>query len=154
MSTPTKSEYMLLFRGTDWHKNLSPEEIQQVVNQMKAWFDRLTAEGKAKAGKATIPRRQDCFTEKRPHVDRRSVCRIQRSDWRLFLLEVGNLDEAAEIAKDFPCLEYGATVEVRPVAPECMVGETVQQKSARQARVRERLAFRFRRLAAIARCVE
>ena len=51
MSTPTKSEYMLLFRGTDWHKGLSPQEIQQVVNQMKAWFDRLTAEGKAKAGK-------------------------------------------------------------------------------------------------------
>ena len=37
MSTPTKSEYMLLFRGTDWHKGLSPQEIQQVVNQMKAW---------------------------------------------------------------------------------------------------------------------
>ena len=51
MSTPTKSEYMLLFRGTDWHKGLSPEELQQVVNRMKAWFDRLTAEGKAKAGK-------------------------------------------------------------------------------------------------------
>jgi len=51
MSTPTKSEYMLLFRGTGWHKGLSPEEIQQVVNQMKAWFDRLTAEGKARAGK-------------------------------------------------------------------------------------------------------
>jgi hypothetical protein len=29
-----------------------------------------------------------------------------------FLLEVGSLDEAAEIAKDFPALEYGATVEV------------------------------------------
>jgi hypothetical protein len=51
MRTQTTSEYMLLFRGTDWHAGLSPEEIQQVVNQMKAWFDRLTAEGKAKAGK-------------------------------------------------------------------------------------------------------
>jgi hypothetical protein len=52
------------------------------------------------------------------------------------LLEVGSLDEAAEIAKDFPGLEYGATVEVRPVAPECMVGETVQQRNAREARLR------------------
>ena len=51
MSTPKKSEYLLLFHGTDWHKGLSPEEIQQVVNQMMAWFDRLTAEGKTKAGK-------------------------------------------------------------------------------------------------------
>jgi hypothetical protein len=46
MSTQTKSEYMLLFRGADWHKGL-----QEVVKQMYAWLDRLTAEGKAKAGK-------------------------------------------------------------------------------------------------------
>jgi hypothetical protein len=51
MSTQTRSEYMLLFHGTDWHTGLSPQEIDQIVNHMKAWFDRLTAEGKAKAGK-------------------------------------------------------------------------------------------------------
>jgi hypothetical protein len=55
MSTPKKSEYMLLFRGTDWHKGLSPEEIQEVVKQMYTWLDRLTAEGKAKAGKPLFP---------------------------------------------------------------------------------------------------
>jgi hypothetical protein len=51
MSAQSTSDYMLLFRGTHWHEGLSPEEIQKVVNQMKACFDRLTAEGKAKAGK-------------------------------------------------------------------------------------------------------
>ena len=45
MSAPAKSEYILLFRGTNWHKGLSPEEIQEVVKQMYAWLDRLTAEG-------------------------------------------------------------------------------------------------------------
>ena len=53
-----------------------------------------------------------------------------------FLLEVGSLDEAAEIAKDFPGLNYGATVEVRPVAPECPLAfsssETVQAASSRR----------------------
>ena len=39
MSTQTKSEYMLLFRGTDWYKGLSLEEIQEVVKQMYAWLD-------------------------------------------------------------------------------------------------------------------
>ena len=55
MSAPAKSEYILLFRGTDWHKGLSPEEIQEVVKQMYAWLDRLTAEGKAKVGKPLFP---------------------------------------------------------------------------------------------------
>ena len=44
--------------------------------------------------------------------------------------------ERFPFAKEFPALEYGATVEVRPVAPECMVGETAQQRTAREARVR------------------
>ncbi len=50
MTTQTISEYLLIFRGTDWHRGLSPEQIQQVVNHMKSWFDRLTEQGKLKAG--------------------------------------------------------------------------------------------------------
>ena len=65
MSTPKKSEYMLLFRGTDWHKGLSPEEIQEVVKQMYTWLDRLTAEGKAKAGKTPLSRGQSCFHKRK-----------------------------------------------------------------------------------------
>src|SRR5215510_7725094 len=51
MSTPTpKSDYLLLFRGTDWDKGLSPEEIQKVVNRLMAWLNGLQREGKIKAG--------------------------------------------------------------------------------------------------------
>ena len=41
---------MLLFRGTQWDKDLSTEEIQKMVTQWYAWFERLTQEGKCKAG--------------------------------------------------------------------------------------------------------
>ena len=135
MSTPTKSEYMLLFRGTDWHKGLSPEEIQQVVNQMKAWFDRLTAEGKAKAGKPLFHEGKIVSQKRGRSVSDGPFAESKEAIGGFFLLEVGSLDEAAEIAEDFPALEYGATVEVRPVAPECMIGETAQQKNAREARL-------------------
>jgi hypothetical protein len=136
MSTPTKSEYMLLFRGTDWHKGLSPEEIQQVVNRMKAWFDRLTAEGKAKAGKPLFHEGKIVSQKKGRLVADGPFAESKEAIGGFFLLELGSLDEAVEIAKDFPALEYGAKVEVRPVAPECMVGETAQQRSAREARLR------------------
>ena len=136
MRIPTKSEYMLLFRGTDWHKGLSPEKIQQVVNQMKAWFDRLTAEGKAKAGKPLFHEGKIVSQKRGRMLTDGPFAESKEAIGGFFLLEVGSLDEAAEIAKDFPCLEYGATVEVRPVAPECMLGETAQQRSAREARLR------------------
>jgi len=50
MSTPTHRGYMLIFRGTDWYKGLSPEEMQQVREQMMAWFKGLMASGKAHRG--------------------------------------------------------------------------------------------------------
>ena len=51
MSSQNKApEYMLLFRGNDWYNGLSPEEMQKVAGQWMAWFERLTAQGKAIAG--------------------------------------------------------------------------------------------------------
>ena len=132
MRTQTTSEYMLLFRGTDWHGGLSPEEIQQVVNQMKAWFDRLTAEGKAKAGKPLFQEGKIVSQKKGRSVADGPFAESKEAIGGFFLLEVGSLDEAAEIAKDFPGLNYGATVEVRPVAPECMLAVSSQEKSATQ----------------------
>jgi hypothetical protein len=52
MSTQKNTEYMLLFRGTDCIR-APPDEIQQVITQMYAWFDRLTEQGILKAGAAT-----------------------------------------------------------------------------------------------------
>jgi hypothetical protein len=136
MSTQTRSEYMLLFRGTDWHTGLSPQEIDQIVNRMKSWFDRLTAEGKAKAGKPLFHEGKIVSQKNGRSVVDGPFAESKEAIGGFFLLQVDSLDEAAEIAKEFPALAYGATVEVRPVAPECMVGETAQQRSAREARLR------------------
>src|SRR5206468_3966534 len=50
MNTQNQNGYMLLFRGNDWYKSLSPEETQKVTDQWMAWFRRLTDQGKAVAG--------------------------------------------------------------------------------------------------------
>ena len=119
MTTPTKSEYILLFRGTDWHKGLSPEEIQEVVKQMYAWLDRLTAEGKAKGGKPLFPEGKIVSQKKGRSVADGPFAESKEAIGGFFLLELNSLEEATEIAKEFPGLNYGASVEVRPVAPEC-----------------------------------
>ena len=50
MSTQNQNQngYMLLFRGTDLRKGLSPEELQKVTDNWMAWLRRLTEEGKAR----------------------------------------------------------------------------------------------------------
>jgi hypothetical protein len=130
MSTQTKTECMLLFRGTDWHKGLSPEEIQEVVKQMYAWLDRLTEQGKAKAGKPLFPEGKIVSQKKGRSVADGPFAESKEAIAGFFLLEVGSLEEAAEIAKDFPGLNYGATVEVRPVAPECPLALSPREQSA------------------------
>ena len=119
MTAGNKSEYLLLFRGTDWHKGLSAEEIQEVVKQMYAWLDRLTAEGKAKAGKPLFPEGKVVSQKKGRSIADGPFAESKEAIGGFFLLEVASIDEPAEIAKDFPGLNYGASVEVRPVAPEC-----------------------------------
>jgi hypothetical protein len=119
MSASAKSEFILLFRGTDWHKGLSAEEIQEAVKQMYAWLDRLTAEGKAKAGKPLFPEGKIVSQRKGRSVADGPFAESKEAIGGFFLLELGSLEEAVEIAKDFPGLNYGASVEVRPVAPEC-----------------------------------
>ena len=130
MSTPAKSEHILLFRGTNWHKGLSPEEIQEVVKQMYAWLDRLTAEGKAKVGKPLFPEGKIVSQKKGRSVADGPFAESKEAIGGFFLLEVDSLKEATEIAKDFPGLNYGASVEVRPVAPECPLALGPGDKSA------------------------
>jgi hypothetical protein len=132
MSTQTTSEYLLLFRGTDWHKGLSPEEIQQVINQMMVWFDRLTAEGKLKAGQPLFQEGKIVSQKKGRQVADGPFAESKEAIAGYFLLQVDSLDEAVVIAKDYPALEYGGTVEVRPVAPECSMAQVVREKSTEQ----------------------
>src|SRR5260370_37189245 len=46
----TTGEYMLLFRGTQWDKGLSPQELQQVMDKVTAWAEGLQGQGKARVG--------------------------------------------------------------------------------------------------------
>ena len=39
MTKQTHNGYMLVFRGTDWHKGLSPEQMQQIADTWMAHHD-------------------------------------------------------------------------------------------------------------------
>src|SRR5262245_21248574 len=45
-----KSDFLLLIRGSDWGGGLSPEQIQQVVGRLTAWFAGLNQKQVLKGG--------------------------------------------------------------------------------------------------------
>jgi hypothetical protein len=119
MNTQSQNGYMLLFRGTHWDKDLSPEEIQQMVTQWYAWFERLTQEGKCKAGHP-LEREGKIVSGRRGRtVADGPFAESKEAIGGYFLLQVDNLKEAVEIANQCPGLDYGIDVEVRPVAEQC-----------------------------------
>lgn len=114
-SQVTSSPYMLLFRGTQWDQSLSPEEIEKVTNQWIAWFDRLTEQGKAKAGQPLAHEGKIVSGKKGQIVADGPFAESKEAIAGYIFLQVGDLDEAVEISKECPGLDYGVTVEVRPV---------------------------------------
>ena len=110
--------HLLIFRSTDWHTGLSPEEIQSVMSDWTAWFERLGAEGKL-AGGNPLEREGHVVSGKNRSVSDGPFAESKEAVGGYFLLTVGSLEEAVEIAKECPALPYGLTVEVRPVAPAC-----------------------------------
>src|ERR1700733_7936964 len=115
MTTPTTTDYMLLFRGTDWNRGLSSEEIQNVMNRWIAWLDRLVEQGKTSAGQPLTNQGKVISGKKGQTVLDGPFAESKEAVAGYILLQVNNLDEAVEIAKECPGLDYGLTVEVRVV---------------------------------------
>jgi len=117
MSTPTaKSEYLVLCRGISWDKSLSPQHIQNAINQFYAWFDRLVKQGKMTSGHRLAPEGR-VITGRTAPTDG-PFAESKEAIAGLWFIHANNLEEAVENAKGNPGLAYGHTIEVRPILPE------------------------------------
>jgi len=122
MSTPTeKSDYLLLFRGTNWDKGLSPEQIQKVVTDWYAWFERLKQEGRCSGGHPLKNDGKIVSGKKGRTVADGPFAESKEAVGGYFYLHVADEAEAIAIAQQCPGLDHGAVVEVRPVADMCSV---------------------------------
>ena len=112
---PPTAEYLVICRG-QWDKTLSQDEIQSATEQFYIWYDRLISEGKMKPGQRltsegkTVARKN--VTTDGPFGESKEVI---GGYW--FIL-AQSLDEAAQIAKGNPCLDYGLLLEIRPIDPQ------------------------------------
>jgi hypothetical protein len=128
----TTSEYLLLFRNTSWHKDLSPEEIQHHMARFTAWFERLSNEGQFKGGgplahDGKIIARRNAVTDGPFAESKEAVAGF-------FIIQADNLEQAVEIANGCPGLAFGQTVEVRAI-----VSEPVELQSAREKMSEKRM---------------
>lgn len=112
---------MLLFRGPHWDKGLSPEELQQAMDKVMAWFEGLSERGKVKGAQPlsaqgrTISGTDGRFVVDGPFTESKEAV------GGYLVLQADSLNEAVEIARSMPTLRYGISVEVRPIPAECPI---------------------------------
>ena len=127
MNTQNPNGYMLFYRSDEWYNKLSQEELQKLINQNKAWFERLTAQGKAKPGRAlertgvTISGKTGRSVMDGPFAESKEAI------GGYLVLDVETIEEAIAIAQTSPGLAYGGSIEVRPVAEECPLDVRVRE---------------------------
>lgn len=109
-----RAEYLVLSRG-QWDADAPPERIQEAIDAFYVWLDQhitagtmRTGQRLAKAG-ATVSRRR--VVTDGPYSESKEVI---GGYW--FVL-AGSLEEAAAIAAQNPCMQYGLFYEIRPVEP-------------------------------------
>ncbi|MGA8659148.1 MAG: YciI family protein [Chthoniobacterales bacterium] len=121
----TTSEYLLIFRNTGWHRDLSPEEIQKNMARFTEWFEQLNNAGKFKVGGplghyGKILAGRNVVTDGPFAESKEAIAGF-------FIIRADSLEEAVEVARGCPGLEFGQTVEVR-----AMVSEPYELQIARE----------------------
>ena len=119
---------MLLFRGPSWEEGLSPEELKKVMGQVMAWFEGLKEQGKVKGGQPLGPEGRTISGKKGRLVADGPFAESKEAVGGYLILQVDDVDEAVAIAKSNPILEYGITIEVRPLLDECPTFERARKR--------------------------
>ena len=114
MSDESLSDYLVLSRGK-WDEDKPAEVIQQAIDDFYAWYERQLAAGRMKPGQRlhTAARRveRDAITDG-PFAESKEVI------GGYWFIVARNLNEAAALAAENPCLACGLSYEIRPIDPE------------------------------------
>jgi hypothetical protein len=106
--------FLFLHENPESFANVSPEEIQRIIKRYSEWSDRMRSNGhllrgeKLQDGTGRVLRGES--TTDGPYTESKEVI------GGLFEIQAVDYDEAVEVARTCPHLEYGV-VEVRQVEP-------------------------------------
>jgi hypothetical protein len=115
-------EFILLYRGVS-HRDLSPEQMQQIVKQYTEWVAQHRQRGQFLGGKPledggrVVTGKDGQMVSDGPFMESKEIV------VGFMMLRAANLDDAVVIAQGCPILSLGGIVEVRPVITGSRLGQ-------------------------------
>ena len=126
--TPEISSYMLLFRGKDWDEGLPPDQLRQTMTRFAEWSTTLAHAGKIKGGEALARSGKIISGQNGQVLTDGPYPEAKEAIGGTLHLNVQTLEEALAIARTSPVLEFGGTIEIRPVLSECPIFKRAREK--------------------------
>jgi hypothetical protein len=108
-------EYLVLSRG-QWDKGASKEDIEAAIHKFYDWLARNIDEGKMKMGSRLS--RERAVVSKAGIVTDGPFGEGKEVVGGYWFIVARNLREAANLAAQNPCAQYGLSFEIRPLEPE------------------------------------
>ena len=116
-------EFMMVLRNTDWNGAMSVDEVTAAIDRYNAWFERLVAEGVVTGGRPLLAGgRVVTLSGDGKAVDRPFV-ESKETIGGYILLNVPDLDAAVAVAKTFPPVMLGVSLEIRELTWPCPVSQ-------------------------------
>ena len=114
-----RSDFLLLFRNTQLEKRLSHGEMKLAMGQLNDWLSRWSERGQMNAGQ---PLGDEGRVLSRAHgktIADGPYAESKEAVGGYVIVQAADFEEAMKIAEEWPLLDFGATVEVRPVRTQC-----------------------------------
>lgn len=107
-------EYLVISRG-QWDERATREDVQQAIDRFYAWYEGHLAAGRMKPGSRLAPEGRRIAHKLVTDGPFAETKELVGGYW---FIVAASLEEAADIAAGNPCLAFGLTLELRPLAAE------------------------------------
>lgn len=107
-----RQEYLVLSRG-QWDKDASRQDIESAIHRFYEWYERNLREGRMKPGSRLST--EAALVSKSGVATDGPFCEAKEVIGGYWLIVARSLREAAEIAAENPCAQYGLRFEIRPL---------------------------------------
>lgn len=119
---------------------MSAEQRRRSMDEWNAWVDRMAAAGVMHAGHPLESAGRVVGGARGKRVTDGPFAEAKELVGGFFLLSGVDLDQATEIARSCPSLQYGMTIELRPIAGACHVARSLGWETMRAPDDEERVA--------------
>ena len=125
VQTEAPQQFIFLFRGKDWDEGVPPDKLQALMDRFTDWAQGVIDSGKARGGQALA---RSGVVVTRRGVSDGPFAETKEAIGGYFILAADTLEEAIEIAKTAPFLDYEGSIEIRPMLDECPVFKRIRER--------------------------